>query len=169
MDVVIRHAEPTDAEAIHRIYTSPRVVWGTLQLPFTSIEQYRERLVERPEGHYYLVAAVDGEVVGTLGLHTTPNRARRRHVGSFGMGVRDDWQGRGIGSKLMVAMLDLGFNWLGLRRIEMEVFTDNAPAIALYKKFGFEIEGVHRAWAFRNGEYVDAYSMARLRLDERSI
>lgn len=31
MDVVIRHAEPTGAEAIHRIYTSPRLVWGTLQ------------------------------------------------------------------------------------------------------------------------------------------
>jgi putative acetyltransferase len=40
---------------------------------------------------------------------------------------------------------------------------DNAPAIALYEKFGFEAEGTHRYFAFRNGEYVDAYSMARLR------
>jgi len=36
-------------------------------------------------------------------------------------------------------------------------------AIALYEKFGFEVEGTHRRYAFRNGEYVDAYSMARLR------
>jgi len=39
---------------------------------------------------------------------------------------------------------------------------DNAPAIALYKKFGFDIEGTHRHFAFRNGEYVEGYSMARL-------
>jgi putative acetyltransferase len=44
------------------------------------------------------------------------------------------------------------------------VYTDNAAAIALYKKFGFEIEGTHRRYAFRNGEYVDAYSMAHLRI-----
>jgi putative acetyltransferase len=35
--------------------------------------------------------------------------------------------------------------------------------VALYKRFGFEIEGTHRRLAFRNGGYVDAYSMARIR------
>jgi RimJ/RimL family protein N-acetyltransferase len=39
----------------------------------------------------------------------------------------------------------------------------NAIGIALYEKFGFEIEGTHRRYAFRDGEYVDAYSMARVR------
>ena len=39
----------------------------------------------------------------------------------------------------------------------------NAIAIALYEKFGFEVEGTHRRLAFRDGEYVDAYSMARLK------
>ena len=37
-------------------------------------------------------------------------------------------------------------------------------AIALYKKFGFEIEGTLRRYAMRNGEYVDSYSMARLKI-----
>jgi RimJ/RimL family protein N-acetyltransferase len=39
----------------------------------------------------------------------------------------------------------------------------NAIGIALYEKFGFEVEGTHRRFAFRDGEYVDAYSMARLK------
>jgi putative acetyltransferase len=39
----------------------------------------------------------------------------------------------------------------------------NEIGIALYEKFGFEIEGTHRRFAFREGEYVDAYSMARVR------
>jgi L-phenylalanine/L-methionine N-acetyltransferase len=52
---------------------------------------------------------------------------------------------------------------LNLVRIELEVYTDNGPAIHLYKKFGFEIEGTHRMFAFRNGVYVDVYSMGRLK------
>ncbi len=86
-----------------------------------------------------------------------------RHVGEIGMAVRDDLQGRGVGSKLMEAALDLADNWLGLTRVELHVYTDNAAGIALYKKVGFEIEGTHRRYAFRDGEYVDAYSMARVR------
>jgi putative acetyltransferase len=78
------------------------------------------------------------------------------------MAVRDDWQGKGVGTALMRAVLDLADNWLNLTRIALHVYVDNAPAIALYRKFGFEIEGTHRRFAFRNGEYVDSYSMARV-------
>ena len=39
----------------------------------------------------------------------------------------------------------------------------NAVGIALYEKFEFEVEGTHRRFAFREGEYIDAYSMARLK------
>jgi putative acetyltransferase len=79
------------------------------------------------------------------------------------MAVHDDWQGKGVGAALMEAALDLADNWLNLTRIELSVYTDNAAAVALYEKFGFEIEGTHRRFAFRNGEYVDAYSMARIK------
>ncbi len=79
------------------------------------------------------------------------------------MAVRDDWQGKGVGTALMEAVLDLADNWLNLTRIELSVYTDNAAGDALYKKFGFEIEGTHRRYAFRNGEYTDAYSMARIK------
>jgi L-phenylalanine/L-methionine N-acetyltransferase len=163
MEIAVRHAEPDDYAALHRVFTSPRVVEGTLQLPYQSAETRRKRLVEPAEGQYSLVAVVDGEVVGQLGLYAT-TRPRRRHVGELGMGVRDDWQGRGVGSALMKAALDLADNWLNLTRVELTVYTDNAAAIALYTKFGFEVEGTHRAFAYRNGQYVDAHSMARLRL-----
>ena len=79
------------------------------------------------------------------------------------MAVRDDWQGKGVGTALMEAALDLADNWLNLTRIELEVYIDNTAGIALYKKFGFEIEGTHRGYAFREGRYVDAYSMARVK------
>ncbi len=53
-------------------------------------------------------------------------RPRRRHVGEIGMAVRDDLQGRGVGTALMRAALDLADNWLDLARVELTVYTDNA-------------------------------------------
>ena len=110
----IRRAEPGDYEALHRVYVGPKAIWGTLQLPYPSVEAWRKRLVEPPEGLFNLVAWVEQELVGHLGLHTFPNHPRRRHVGDIGMAVRDDWQGQGVGTALMQAAIDLGENWLNL-------------------------------------------------------
>jgi len=44
----------------------------------------------------------------------------------------------------------------------LTVYTDNAAAIALYRKFGFELEGTHRAYGLRDGRYADVHAMARL-------
>jgi putative acetyltransferase len=162
--ITIRSAEPGDFDAVRHIYTYPKAVRGTLQLPFPSVELWRKRLIERPEGLYNLVACTENnEVVGQLGLHTFPGRPRRRHVGGIGMAVRDDWHGKGAGSALMESAIDLADNWLNLTRLELTVFVDNQPAIGLYKKFGFEIEGTLRDYAFRDGQYVDTITMARLR------
>src|SRR5215211_1286167 len=161
--ITVRHAEAGDAEAFHRILTGPRVVEGTLQLPYQSAEWARKLLEERDRGSHILSAVAEGEVVGNLDLVTYPGLWRRRHVGEIHMAVRDDWQGRGVGTALMEAALDLADNWLNLLRLELTVYADNTAGIELYEKLGFEIEGTHRCFAFRNGEYVDAYSMARIR------
>lgn len=134
-----------------------------MQLPFPSAEQWRKRLAEPTEGVFSLVACVEDEVVGQLSLLTFPNRPRRRHVGQIGMAVRDDWHGQGIGTALMQAAIDLADKWLNLTRLELQVHTDNAPAIRLYEKFGFATEGTLVHFSFRDGEYVDAYMMARVR------
>ena len=160
--VTIRHAEVGDAEALHRILTGPRVVEETLQLPYRSAEWSRRLLERTDEGSHVLSAVVEDEVVGNLDLVAFPTLWRRRHVGEIDMAVRDDWQGKGIGTALMEAALDLADNWLNLTRIELHVYTDNTAGVALYKKFGFQIEGTHQLFAFRDGEYADAYSMARI-------
>lgn len=162
----IRHGEPDDYRAYYEIFCCPRAQAGTLQLPYPSLEMWRQRLAARAEGSYELVAEVDGRVVGSLGLQTFPNRPRRRHTGSIGMSVHDDWQGQGVGTALMRAGVELADNWLNLTRLELEVYTDNEPAVRLYERFGFEREGTLRRYAYRNGQYVDAYFMARLRTQQ---
>ena len=89
-------------------------------------------------------------------------RVRRSHCGSVGIAVAKGWHGQGIGS-LLGALLDVADNWMNLRRVELMVYTDNEPAIALYRKHGFEVEGELRDYAVRDGRHVNAYAMARLR------
>ena len=163
INFTVRRAEPDDYKSIYQVWAGPKAVWGTLQLPFASAELWRKRLAEPPEGTFNLLACVENEIVGQLGLHTFPNHPRRRHAGQIGMAVRDDWHGKGAGSALMRAAIDLADKWLNLTRLELDVYTDNEPAIRLYKKFGFVIEGTLVNYAYRDGQFVDTYTMARLR------
>ena len=144
------------------MFTARSVYEGTLQLPYPSREQWRRRIAEN-DGSYKLVAVSGEHVIGMLGLDTFPNKPRRRHVGVLGITVSDAWQGKGVGKALMEAAIDLADNWLNLMRLELEVYSDNEPAIRLYERFGFEREGLMRQHAFRNGQYVDSIMMARLR------
>ena len=82
------------------------------------------------------------------------------------MAVPSAWQGKGVGKALMGAICEVADGWLNVIRLELTVYTDNERAIALYRKFGFVIEGTHKAYALRAGRYVDALAMARIRLKQ---
>jgi len=160
--IEIRRVEPSDGLAIKEIYACKSVYNATLQLPYPSQQLWDKRLSNLPDNVYAFVATLDGSVVGNIGLEVNKN-PRRRHVASFGMGVKDEVQGRGIGKSLLETTLDLADNWLNLIRIELTVYTDNDAAIGLYKKFGFTIEGESAMYAYRDGHYVSALQMARIK------
>lgn len=159
--LAIRAQEPSDWEEIAALTELPKVRWGTLRLPFTSKDQWRKMMEKPSEGRTGIVAVLEGRIVGLAGIHQ--HKGRRRHVGELGMYVRDDFHRRGIGSALTAALVDVADKWLDLKRLELNVYVDNAPAIRLYRKFGFEVEGTCRGYAFRAGQYVDSFFMARLR------
>lgn len=160
-DFTIRAFEPEDIEDLTEALNQPRATWGTMQLPYASLAQRRARL-EGWKPAMSLAAVVAGKVVGEISLQTFDN-PRRKHAGSIGMVVHDAHAGKGIGSALLGEVCNQADRWLNLARLELTVWTDNARAIGLYEKFGFEREGVLRSYAWRDGAYADALCMARLR------
>ncbi|RDH42611.1 GNAT family N-acetyltransferase [Zooshikella ganghwensis] len=163
MEITIRHSEANDINAIKKIYEQLSCFTGTLQLPFPSEQLWEKRLTQLDNGVYSLVAEVEGKIIGQLGLTVNPS-PRRKHVASIGMAVSEEFQNKGAGSALLNAAIELSTKWLAIKCIELEVYTDNEPAIKLYKKLGFNIEGTAKAFAYKNGEYADVFLMARVSL-----
>ena len=123
--LVLRAARPQDAKTLAARMSLPGFRWGTARLPFRSPEEERARLEKASSGGRELVALVDGKLVGNASLEL--RIGRRSHIGRIGMGVHDDWVGRGIGTALMAALVDFADNWLGLLRLELTSTSTTRP------------------------------------------
>ena len=159
----IRAARSADADAIAALSALPGYRDGTLRLPHPNPDQTRKWLEARLPDSFSIVAVQDGRVLGNAGWDR--GNGRRLHAATIGMGVHDDHVGQGIGRRLLAELVDAADNWFGLWRLELTVYEDNAPALALYKKFGFVIEGTFKDYAFRAGRLTDCLAMARLRTE----
>ncbi len=157
----IRPIRKEDAPYLNSIRLLPGVREGTLALPSERLESTQKWLDNMSADEHHFVAEIDGEVVGVAGI--TLGKGRMRHVAKLGIMVHDDHWGKGIGSALMEALVDLCDRWLNVVRIELIVNADNERAINLYRKFGFVEEGRQAKAVFKNGEYADLIMMARVR------
>jgi len=166
MDIFIRSIETDDYKEFSSIIAEKEVYSNLLKLPYPSESVWKERLTKTNPNYFSLVAEIkennQNVIVGQIGINTY-NNARRKHVASIGMVVRKEYHRKGIGKKMLEAALDMTDNWLNIIRVELEVYTRNEGAIALYKKYGFKVEGRLEKYTFGNGKYDDAYMMARIK------
>ncbi|PBP89497.1 GNAT family N-acetyltransferase [Pseudomonas syringae] len=158
MSLIVRAMADSDWSPLADMFDQPVFRWWTLRMPYQSINDIKKLVESRSASGLSLVAERDGVVVGCAMLYRF--QGRRQHVADFWMGVADDHHRQGIGDLLLNELTTTASRWMNLKRLELTVFVDNKPAIALYEKNGFVIEGTHRKFAYRNGEYIDAFSMA---------
>jgi putative acetyltransferase len=145
--LTLRALRVADAEQLHALELQPAMLHGNPAAPYPTLEKTRAWL-EKFDASKVAIAAVVGDILVGFGI-LSRGLLRRAHTATIAVGVHDAWHGRGVGSALIVEMLDLADQWLGLRRVELNVFTDNQAAIALYRKYGFEVEATHRGAALR--------------------
>lgn len=164
--VVIRSAEESDAEALlanleenlEGSYnaTAPGENVPTVEKERAWIRDHRER-----PGWLAVVAEVEGRVVGLLNFRNG-SQSRRAHRGSFGMSVLEAWRGRGIGDALLTTLLDWARGEAGIVKVCLAVFAENRPALGLYEKHGFVVEGRRpREIRLEDGTYADDLLMYR--------
>lgn len=166
MEIIIRAINISDAPDINEMRVQDGVRENTLGIVTETVMKSESFLKNIDADTHMLVAEVDGKVVGITGLSVMKN-PRMRHSATLGISIRKEYQGQGIGRKLMEKILDVADNWLMLIRIELGVLEDNKMAMKLYKSFGFEVEGKKKYSIARNGVYVDEYLMARYTIPQQ--
>lgn len=165
--VVIRCAEEADAA---RLVEMMRAVVAegsyTVAEPdewTTTPEQERKTIAAHVarRGYLYLVAEVDGSVVGKLDFQNG-YRHRTARSGMFSIYLSREWRGQGVGPLLIQRLLDWATHHPTLEKITLAVFSTNHRAIAAYRKCGFQEEGCcPRDMKLASGEYMDSVLMYR--------
>jgi len=143
-----------------------RVYLAFLEAP--PIEQAREFVVGNIVKGYPQLVALEGErVLGWCDV-TPVQRPVMRHCGVLGMGLLPEWRGRGLGERLMRQTLEAA-RAFGFSRVELTVRAENARALALYRRVGFEVEGRKRRAVLIDGVFSDLVIMAQLFDDDVGV
>lgn len=166
--VVIRDAEPDDAPAVMALWRSIRSD-PTLLVPTAGLacvertEAFRKRFLGTLAGEnsYSLVAGSGDQLVGTISARGHDRRRMCREA-LVAIGIRAGWRGRGIGRRLLETLERRARVGGILRRLTLFVYAENAPAIGLYERCGYAVEGRARHSWFQHGRYHDELLMARL-------
>ncbi|MCL4295090.1 MAG: GNAT family N-acetyltransferase [Anaerolineae bacterium] len=166
--MIIREARPDDAGQliayIQRLLAEPGINIPLTPAEFTlSVEEERQFLANcaAAANSICLLAEVDAGIVGELNCKGGTRQATR-HAVTLGISVRQEWRGQGVGTALMTEAVAWAKQTGLVTRIELQVYTRNEPAIRLYRKFGFEVEGRRRRVIFQDGDYLDDLIMALL-------
>ena len=83
-----------------------------------------------------IVAVIDGRIAGTAGIDAVGNKYKTKHRAEFGISIAKEFWGLGIGRALTEACIECAKE-AGYTQLELDVVSDNASAISLYKKIGF--------------------------------
>ncbi|MFE6970267.1 GNAT family N-acetyltransferase [Isoptericola sp. NPDC057653] len=161
---VVRAAETGDLPAVAAIlepYVSGTAVTFDEQPPDLTV--WRQRLADlAARGLPFLVAEVDGEVVGYAYVSPWRPKAAYRYTVEDTIYLSPAAQGRGVGTRLLSALLD-ACSLAGVRQVVAVVADDPAAAgsLPLHRRLGFEVAGVLRDVGVKHGRSVSTMLLQR--------
>lgn len=129
--------------------------------------EFEAAVADPPADVIEFLIQVEGRAVGDVDLFAIEDRNR---VASVGMGIwRSDDRGKGYGYDALRTLMRWAFDHKNLQRIELSAEPRNAPAVRIYEKCGFVVEGLRRKRHFEDGEYHDEIIMGLLRDDFHAL
>lgn len=166
--ITIRDAGGADAVALARIYNQGIVDRiATLETEERTPEERRAWLEARGLRHPVLVAEADGQVIGFGSLNVFNPRKAYDHVADFSIYIERWWRGKGVGSRLLQALVDRARK-IGYHKMVLSAFPFNRGGMALYEKFGFRLVGIYKEQGLLDGRWVDTIIMEKLLDDTTS-
>lgn len=164
-EIVIREAKPEDAQGIINVMRSvgsEKIFTVSEYFPLTEEEErdFIRRLDRRKDTIF--VASKGRDVIGCLTLfrYYGGKSPKVQHVGEIGISVISDYRNQKVGSRLLQSAIDWAAKH-GYEKLCLSVFSTNEVAIHVYKKFGFEEEGIRKKQFIINGMYVDEIMMGK--------
>ena len=162
LELTIRPAEIEDAESICALLDAV----GAENIYLTTVPGERtvnqiKALIRQQTTNRCLLLVGDshGDIVGVLGFIGGVFK-KISHVVEIGMAIKRDSRNAGLGSIL----LREGISWArkkGFYRLELGVLSTNEQAMSLYKKFGFQEEGIRKSRYHIEGTWVDEILMSK--------
>lgn len=166
----ILHSNRLDLFPVTARYATPRYVeWmndpAVYQYLDSGGDYTMEKLVtyletaEKKDMYFWAITVRDANThIGNIKLDPVSEKHRRAEF-SIMMGERTEW-GKGYAEEASRRIIDFAFADLALNKITLGVIAGNLPAVKLYRKLGFETEGVYRRHEICDGQYCDAIRMA---------
>lgn len=163
-ELVIRKANSSDALRV--IEYVKKVANESDYLTFSSeefnmtVDEEKEYIknINQRNNCLFLIAEVSGKIVGNLNFNGN-DRLRISHMGEFGISVVKEYWGKGVGSKLLKYLIEWSKKTKIIKKINLVVREDNQRAIELYKRFGFEKEGIITRYFYLNNKFYNAMQM----------
>lgn len=157
IDIIYAHEKYFNSfyEALNTV-AKERIYIEMVKAPsFAQVVNFQSHFITKNGPSYFAIH--NQKVVGWCDISQKEN-PRTIHRGSLGMGLLPEFRGQGLGSQLMEKALSHAQN-TGIEKVELQVYTSNLRAIALYKKFGFQEEGLIKHYRKLDGEYFDCLNM----------
>lgn len=143
-ELEMRFTTDEDAKPMRTWFDEPGILrWFPMETP-EEIEDSVMRWISFSRFDCSLTALLDGEVVGIATLYLQPYR-KLMHQCEFGIIVNPDYRGKGIGTDLLRNIEHLAKTRFKIELLHLQVYQDN-PAVALYKRFGYQTFGEQSRW-----------------------
>ncbi len=161
--MIIRDATGADTEALRAIYGDAVLHgFGTFEEdPPSAADMDTRRRAIQDQGLPYLVAEVEGRVLGFAYAGPFRPRAAYRYTLEDSVYVSPEAKGKGVGRAVLSAVIS-ACEALGIRQLIAVIGdTENTGSIGLHSSLGFEQTGVSRSVGFKHGRWVDIVHMQR--------
>lgn len=164
----LRSPGAEDAEAmLDYMKETSRETYFLLRYPeeLTLTQEQEKRWLQRvldSKKEVMINAVIEGELAGNASVYGIRESVKMGHRAGFAIAVREKFWHKGLGKLLIEEALKIAAD-MGYEQIELGVFDDNAKAVALYKKYGFEEWGrMKHAFRLKDGTYRDEILMGRM-------